>query len=284
MGIGRLRAFEAVVTAGGFAAAARILGVSQPAVSAQVAALEREHGVRLIDRRTSLPTETGVALHEITRPLFALAEQADHLLSRARERQDAHVRVAVDAPGYAMPMLAAARSRHPELSYTVSAGNARDVLDAVRGGRADIGFAAEAPSEPGLHRVALHTQDLVAVVRTDHPRSGERTLRLADLVHEPVIGREIGSVTRAALERAVTDAGMSLEYAMLAGSREAVLAATAAGLGVGVVAEDEMLDDPRLVMLDLRDPVISVTEYLVCRAGAERSPIWRALTSSLGDG
>lgn len=280
MTLAGLRAFEAVVTTGGFGAAARMLGVSQPAVSARLAALERRYDVHLVDRRTGEPTQLGAALHEITGELFSLAERAERLLADANELVPRRVRVAVDAPGYAMPVLAAVRRRQPAMRFEVQAGNAQDVVQAVREGRAEIGFAADAPEHPDLHRAELRTQDLAAVVRTDHDRAGERTLRLADLVGEPLIGREAGSVTRSALERAAADAGLTIRYDMIAGSREAVLAAAAAGLGVSVVAEDEMLDDPRLVMLDLRDPVVSVAEHLICRRGDERTPLWRAMMAA----
>ena len=280
MSLAGLRAFDAVVASGGFSAAARMLGVSQPAVSARLAALERRYDVRLIDRRTGAPTQLGAALYGITHELFSLAERADRLLADANELMPDRVRVAVDAPGYAMPVLAAVRRRQPQMSFDVQAGNAQQVVDAVREGRAEIGFAANAPEHPDLHRAELRTQDLAAVVRTDHARAGDRTLRLADLVDESLIGREAGSVTRSALEDAARDAGLTIRFDMIAGSREAVLAAAAAGLGVSVVAEDEMLDDPRLVMLDLREPVISVAEHLICRRGDERTPLWRAMTAA----
>lgn len=282
MTLAQLRVFEAVVAEGGFAAAARALGVSQPAVSAQLAALEKVRGLRLIDRGTGAPTPEGAALHEITRPLFALADRAEQHLAQAERLGGEPLRIAADAPGYLMPLLARMRAQHPELRFVVTGGNASEALDAVRSGSVEIAIAAEVPDDRSLRRVVLRRQDLVAVVRTDHPRAGDKALRLAELAGEPLIGREQGSVTRSALERAAADAGVPLRYAMIADTREAVLAAAAAGLGMGIVAEDEMLDDPRLVMLDLSTPEIPVTEYLVCRAGFEDTTAWGALMAARG--
>lgn len=282
MTLAQLRVFEAVASYGGFAAAARALGVSQPAVSAQLAALEKARGLRLVDRGTGALTPEGAALHHITLPLFALADRAEQRLAQAEQLGGEALRIAADAPGYLMPLLARMRAAHPDLRFAVSGGNATEVIEAIRCGNADIAVAAEAPDERALHRVVLRGQDLVAIVRTDHPCAGDKTLRLADLAGERLIGRESGSVTRLALERAASDAGVPLSYVMTANTREAVVAAVAAGLGIGVVAEDEMLDDPRLVMLDLCAPAISVTEYLVCRAGFEETTAWRALIEALG--
>ncbi|WP_341976207.1 LysR family transcriptional regulator [Microbacterium sp. LTA6] len=277
MSLAQLRVFEAIVASGSITAAARFLGITQPAVSAQLAALERARDVQLIDRRTGAPTEVGAALHEITRPLFELADVAERHLADAAHLGGEVFRIAADAPGYLMPLLAEARHDHPGARFEVTAGNSTAVIDAVRSRRADAGVAADVPDDPALHRIALRAQDLVAVVRTDHPRAGGKKLALADLAGERLIGRERGSVTRASLEEAAADAGVELSYGMVADTREAVLAAVAAGLGIGIVAEDEMLDDPRLVMLDLSDPVVTVTEYLVCVSGVERTSIWRTL-------
>ncbi|MFE6736498.1 LysR family transcriptional regulator [Microbacterium sp. NPDC057650] len=281
MTLTQLRVFEAVISQGGFAAAARVLGVSQPAVSAQLSALEKARGLRLVDRSTGEPTPEGAALHEITRPLFALADRAEQRLAQAERLGGEPLRIAADAPGYLMPLLARMRAAHPDLRFAVTGGNATEALAAVRSGASEIGVAAEVPEDPALHRIVLREQELVAVVRTDHPRAGGKQFPLVELAGEPLIGRERGSVTRAALERAAADAGVPLSYAMTADTREAVVAAVASGLGVGIVAEDEMLDDPRLVMLDLIGPTIALTEYLVCRAGFEGTVAWRALMAAL---
>lgn len=281
MTLRQLRMFEAVASAGGFGRAARMLGVSQPAVSALVTALERRHDVTLIDRASGTLTPIGAALHEITEEMFDLAERAEQLLEGAALRPSGLVRIASDAPGYLMPLLASVRQAHPDVAFEVVAANATEVLTAVRANDVDFGIAAEVPPDPALHRVRLREQNLAVVVHSGHPLASAKTLRLEKLASESLIGREPGSITRRALESACSAAGFAPRYAMIANSRESVLAGVAAGLGVGVVAEDEMLDDPRLVMLDLRDP-LPVTEYLVCRAGAQRSPQWRAVLAAAG--
>src|SRR5207253_11178517 len=82
----QLRAFHAVASEGGFTRAAEALHRTQPAVSAQVKALESRYGVALFERlgRGVTITEFGQRLFEITRRMFALEGEADHALRSAR--------------------------------------------------------------------------------------------------------------------------------------------------------------------------------------------------------
>lgn len=272
MSMTRLRALDAVVRAGGVSAGARALGVRQPTVSAQLAALERQYGVHLVDRATGAPSQLGARLSEITGAIFALEREAVTLL----EQGDAptRLRLGADAPVNVMPLLALARRRTPDLQVEIRTGNSAEVLRWLRAGTVDLGVAAEVDTATLAH-LRLREQQLVAVVRTDHPAARGKTLTLAALAREPVIMRETGSASRRALERAAERAGLALRTITTVHGREAALAAVAAGLGTAVIPEDEMLEDPRLVMLDLRRPAIAVTEYLLWRRGEERTPVVR---------
>src|SRR5690348_5190469 len=83
----QLHAFHAVASHRSFTVAAKALGVSQPAVSMQVRALEEAYGVELVARRSrgAAPTALGEALLEVTRSLLALEAQASELLGAASE-------------------------------------------------------------------------------------------------------------------------------------------------------------------------------------------------------
>src|SRR5437764_1412643 len=96
----QLKAFHAVAAEGGFTRAAVALHRTQPAISAQVKALESRYGVKLFERagRTITVTEFGQQLFEITRRMFALEEEADHALRSARTPRFKSLKIAADAP------------------------------------------------------------------------------------------------------------------------------------------------------------------------------------------
>lgn len=280
----QLRAFQAVVEAGGFGAAARRLGVRQPTVSAQLAALERGYGVRLVDRGTGRLTDAGHSLSLLTGPLMELYAQADQVLRQAQAPAGSQLRIVPDAPAHILPALASVRLKNPEASFRIATANSAEALRQLRSGQADVAVAAEVPKDPTLHRAELIRQELVAVVRTDHPFARHKTIRTQELAREPLVAREQGSETWRAVVRAADQIGVSLHATITAEGREAVIAAVAAGLGVGVIAENELLDDPRVVMVDLCEPRMTMVEYVVCArrnaAGGVVAALLQAVTSS----
>ncbi len=266
MNHGQLRAFHAVARAGSFTGAAALLGVSQPAVTIQVKALEEAHGASLFDRRGRrvAPTELGRALMEVTRRLFSLEEEARELLDAARELAHGHLRVGADAPMHVIALLARFRRRYPGVRVSLSLGNSKAVLRGLFDLRSDVAVLAEVPADPRLHAVAAARHRLVAFVPKGHPWARRKGIRLAELDGQPMVLREPGSSTRRSFEAAAAEAGIAPQVAMEIESREAVREAVAAGLGVGVVAEAEFGNDQRLRPLPFTDAVLENTEYLVC--------------------
>jgi len=262
----QLRAFHAVATGGSFTEAARALGVSQPAVSMQVRSLEEAYGVELLARgRNGVePTELGRALLDATRPIFALASEAAELLRHASALLSGHLRVGADAPFLVVPLLAAFRRRHPQVSLSLSLGNSSEVLRDLLDGRTDVAALADRVEDPRLFAVPAARSRQVVLVAAEHPWAARRGVRLRDLGGAPMVMREPGSVTRRAIEAALVQAGVEPDVVMELGSREAIGEAVAAGIGVGVVIESERGHDARLVALPLLDAVIEHVEYVIC--------------------
>lgn len=280
MRLSQLRSFDAVAAAGGFTAAARSLGVRQPTVSEQVSALEAEYGVALVDRRDGKVaiTPLGERLHEISGPLFALEAEARRLLESAHRLEGVELHLAADAPVHAVPLIARLRGRVPEAHVRLGSGNAAELLQRLRTGAEDVIIAAGIPDADDLASVVVDRQSLVAVVHVDNPLAQQKSVGLRRLLNEQLVLREKGSASRAALEEAATSVrDEPLDATLVVDTREGALAAVAAGLGVAVIAENELLDDPRLVMVDIRDPSIPIEERMICRASERDTAICAAL-------
>ena len=276
-----LRAFNAVVAAGGFSAAARATGLRQPTISAQVAALERRCGAQLIDRRTGQPSAIGIQLYDLTRPLFALESEIGDLLARAATRGPDLVRIVTDGPGHILSFLEAARHRLPHARFEIGAANSAESVKRLLDGRADIAVAADVSESSAIRRWRLSQQDLVAAVRVGHPLATASRVDLADIAAETIVAREEGSGTRAAFERAAADAGVAFGTRVVAEGREAVIAAVVAGFGVGIFADNEIIDDPRVAMIDVF-PRVTLSEYMICRSDDSRSEIVESILTDLG--
>jgi aminoethylphosphonate catabolism LysR family transcriptional regulator len=279
MNFAQLKAFHAVASAGSFTGAAALLGVSQPAVTMQVKALEEAHGVSLIDRRGRRLelTELGTALMDVTRRLFSQEEEARELLDAARELRRGHLRVGADAPIHVIALLAAFRQRYPGVHVSLAIGNSDEVLHGLLELRSDLAVLAEVPDDPRFHAIPAVRHRLVAFVPKRHPWARRKGIRLADLDRQPMVLREPGSITRRTFEAAAAAAAVSPQVAMQIESREAVREAVAAGLGVGVVSAAEFGHDARLRALPITDAVLENTEYLVCLRERRKLRLVRAV-------
>lgn len=266
MNYAHLRAFHAVATEGGFTRAAESLGVTQPTLSAQVKALEDSYGVALFDRRGRGIVATTLArqLLEITRRLFLLEEEAQELLARARDLTTGHLRVSADGPYHVVPFLATFAQRYPAVHISLAIGNSQEVLDALLHYQADVAVVADLEPDARLETILCAENRLVVFVPRQHPWARRRAIRLADLEGQPMVLRELGSMTRRLFERATTKAKVNPRVVMEIESREAVREAVAAGLGIGVVSEPEFGNDERLVSVPVADGDLVLREYVVC--------------------
>ena len=269
----QLRAFHAVAGAGGFTRAAATLGVTQPTLSGQVAALEETYGVRLFERRGRgiELTDLGAGLFDITQRLFSQEAEAEQHLSAARGLMSGLLRVGADAPYHVIPLLATFQRRHPGIRLSMSFGNSERVLQELLDRRSDIAVLPDIRADARLHALPFRSDRLVVFVARGHAWAVRRSLRLAELDGQRLVLRELGSTTRAVFERAMAEAGIKPGEVLEIGSREAVREAVAAGLGIGVVFESEFGHAPRLHRLELRDANLQAVEYAACLQ--ERRPV-----------
>jgi LysR family transcriptional regulator, low CO2-responsive transcriptional regulator len=262
----QLRAFHVVARSGSFSLAARIEGLSQPTLSAQVKSLEATYGIGLFVRRgrgVEL-TPAGQSLYAISTRLFAAEEEAVALLAGSRALTRGHLRVSADSAYHVMPILAELKRRHQGLTFTLKIDNSAAVLDHLIDYGADVAVMAKRTSDPRLHSMKLRDDRLILFVPRNHPWGRRRRMRLADLTGRDLIVRERGSITREVFETRLAEGRVVPGSLIEVQTREAVREAVAAGFGIGVVFEAEFGVDPRFHPIDVSDADLSVGEYVVC--------------------
>ena len=262
----QIRAFHAVAMEGSFTKAARLLGVSQPAVTIQVRALEESYGVNLLHRTGQRVTLTGLGegLLDHTRRIFDIEQEADELLTAAQELRGGHLKAGADGPYFVMGLLASFIGRYPGVRVTVAMGNSQSVLRDLVEYRTDVAVVARIDDDRRFHAKPYSRQPVVVFVSRDHAWAKRRSIKLTELEGQPMVLREEGSSTRQILEEALKQAGVKPVVVMEIGSREALHEAVAAGLGIGVVTESELGQDDRLVILKLSDVSLEAREFVVC--------------------
>jgi DNA-binding transcriptional LysR family regulator len=236
MTLAQLRVLLAVAEHGSFTAAAGRLGMSQPAASRAIGALEKELGAVLLVRHRE-----GNALTEAGRRAVARAREAlthfDRLpadVAAAAGEVTGTLRLASlpSATGTLIaPRLRAFTDRYPHVRVRLFEGNDRDVREWLERGAAEIGVVT-LPA-PGLHTVPLASGDMVALVPAGHRLARQRAISIAELAREKFILSSAGC--RPLILAAARRAGVELDAAYEAGEQAAILEMVAAGLGVSIV-------------------------------------------------
>ncbi len=141
----QLRCFHVAATEESITRAAFRLGISQPTVSAQIKALEEGYGVQLfrrVGRKIEL-TDFGGRLKIITERIYAAQEEVRELLvghQRSQPRASAH---RGGQPYHVLPILQELTAKHPEVTFSLRAGNSAQVLDALTRYDIDVGIMAD---------------------------------------------------------------------------------------------------------------------------------------------
>lgn len=281
MELRQLEAFSYVVETGSFSRAAELLGVSQPTVSAHVAALERELGLTLIARTTreAGPTEAGRLLFEYAGRMLALRRQADEALRRfATDLSGTVVVAASTIPGrYFLPrLLSAFQKRYPDvkvdLRITDSAGAARQVTER----EAELGFCG---TRPGGKCVAREfANDFLVLVAPNLPRYRaywKQGVSLRRVAQEPFVVREEGSGTRRETELFLRAMGVDpsqIKIAAQASSNEEVERLVEEGLGVAILSKSAAEEREGLLAVELPGVRIRRKLYLLRRKNSVLSP------------
>ena len=250
----RLRAFSAVARHGSFSRAAEELFVSQPAVSKHVAALERELGVRLLERGRG-----GAALTDAGRRLVDYVVRAEALLASGRralaDPGEGTLSIAASGiPGtYLLPRPLADFARdNPLVEIDLRLSTSGGALELVRAHEFELGIVGGLSPPPELTSEALADDEVILV---GPPHLGGRRLRPRELEDLTWISREEGSATRASLEAALWQIGVTPRRRLVLDSWEAVKRSAAEGLGVAAVSRfalDEELASGTLAVLDVR--------------------------------
>ena len=266
MNFTQIRAFHHVALAGGFSRAAEALGLTQPAISDQVAALEQAHDVLLFERRGRQVrlTEKGAALLKITRQLFEHVGQVDEFLAETAARHRGELRLIADSALHVSALLGRFVARHPGVRVMLRAGNSAEVRAALESWEADIGVLGERVRGGRFEAVSLGAAPLIAFAARDLPGVPEGPCALAELLRLPLVLREEGSRTRALLQAEAAAQGLRLSPAIEAEGREAVRQIVMGGGGVGFVSEAEFEPDRRLVAIPIAGGAPMMAETMLC--------------------
>jgi DNA-binding transcriptional LysR family regulator len=239
----QLQAFCAVVDRKSFSQAAEQLGVTQPAVSLQVRALEQRVGQTLLDRsgRRVEPTEAGRRLYRGAQRLLALEVQLFEEASADEGRLVGTFAIgASTGPGaHLVPLLLCEFQReHPELRVALSIWDTQTVIDHVVDRGLELGVVGAVRRHRSLEFEPLVQDEIVLAVPPGHAAAG-RSLTVEQLREETLIVMQEGAGVRQVVEEELRRAGLRLrgiEPKLELGLQESVKSAVGAGYGVAFIS------------------------------------------------
>ncbi len=287
MDLRQLEIFVKVAEFGSFSKAAEALYLTQPTVSEHIRTLEDEVGVRLLDRlgRGAAVTRAGQLLLSYAQRILALSREARQAMDGFQGRMSGELLVAASTiPGeYILPaMIGRFKEKYPDISITLLIGDSQAAVDWVAEGRAELGVVGARLSQRGVEYKELIPDEVVVVVPAAHPWHGRKQIMLEELYSEPLLIRERGSGTRAALEAALHEAGLDLGRFRVVGemgSTQAIKQAVKAAVGVSLVSKravEEECKSGLLWCLRVKDLKVTRSFHLATHKERSRSPLAEA--------
>jgi DNA-binding transcriptional LysR family regulator len=248
-----IRALECLVTIadqGSLTRAAAVLHLSQPALSHQIAALERELGTPVIERlpRGIRPTAAGLAAAAEARVALAAAGRAVAAGKNAAAGAGGRIRIACaeTMTGWVLvPVLRAWRSRFPGVELDLKEYTSADqTLAVLLAGQADLTVGPR-PTRTEEHVQVLGREEMVVVAARGHRFAGRDAVPLAELAAEPLVHYDAGNGNAAWLDQFAARRGVVLPGpAVRTGSPRTAAQLAAAGMGVAIVPFSALTPQP----------------------------------------
>jgi DNA-binding transcriptional LysR family regulator len=246
----QLAAFCEVIERRSFSEAAARLGVTQPAVSQQVRALEQRVGARLLDRsgRRVEPTETGLRLYRGAQKLLALEEQLFEDLAEpdAQLRGTLALGASTGPAAIVVPLLLCELQRgHPSLRVELSVFDTQSVVELVAERRLELGIVGAARRHRSVTFEPFFRDEVILACPPGHRFAGG-TVALDELREGPLILMQQGAGVRQMVEDELRKGGRrlrDLEAPLELGLQESVRSAVQAGYGVGFISRRAVESD-----------------------------------------
>lgn len=235
----QLETLAEVASSGSFLAAAKKLGLTQPAVSLRIRELEQALGLRLIERvgRQAETTTAGATLLGFVREIDRTLDEALRTLARHSTSVTGRVRLGTGATAciYLLPpVLRALKSRYPGIEIAVRTGNSGEILNALADNALDVAVVTLPAPARSFEVKSLVEDEMVAIFPADDAPADRLTPSF--FARQPVILLyEPAGNSRRVIDQWFRAGGELAKPGMELGNVEAIKKMVGAGLGSGII-------------------------------------------------
>ena len=258
MTIRHMEILKTIAETGSFTKAARVLYITQSAISHAVRELEEESGTVLFDRlsKSVRLTEAGSLLLRETLPVLAACNALEKRMRHLEQHAPVHLVSSITIATYYLPCALQSFSlTHPDISISVDVVSAANALLVLQAGEADFALIEGLPPQGPYVSIPFSSYPLKAVCSPGY-RCSKQPLTLSALCQEKLLLREKGSAIRDALDSALYLHGLTAHPAWTSVNSPALIEAAKAGLGIAVLPDilvENALDKGELTVLDITD-------------------------------
>ena len=234
-----LRVFAMVAAERSFSRAARKLRRTQPAVSQAIRRLEDGSGEQLIDRssRDGTLTDAGEVLLEYATRLLRLVDEAATAVADLRDIKKGRVLVGANEAGVhtVLPLISAFQQEYPGILVEVRRIPSRQMAQEVLLRTVDFGILTFNPPERELISLLLGTDELVLLVKPDHPLAGRKQVTMEEVGRQTIIAHNDPSPARERVLRLYEQRHAPLSIRISLPSLDGIKRAVETGLGVALL-------------------------------------------------
>jgi DNA-binding transcriptional LysR family regulator len=239
----QIEAFVNVVRYKSFSKAADATFFTQPTISTHIRNLEKELGVKLLDRKSRVVemTPQGTRFYKYAVEMINTRAQAFDALGNGTDSIEGILEIQTSSiPGvtFLPDLLAGFRSEHNGIQYYVSLSDSQTVIENIIERRGEIGFIGEEPAGNALEvtKVASDKTVMIAPLSFGLPD----VISMSEAIRYPFIWRETGSATRKSFEASAIALGYDkeeFEVSALFDDMDSIIRSVEAGLGVAIISE-----------------------------------------------
>ena len=272
MDFDQLETFLEVARLSSFSRAAEKRFRTQPAISAQIRALEEEVGARLLDRsggKVSI-TAAGKAFQRYAEEALQAKRNVLTLLAEMERVPRGEIVVGANE-GTCLHILpevfAEFKKQYADVGVSVQRSEHGKILDCIIDNSVDFGVVSMPVADKRLTTVVIHRDELVVITPPGHPLAKQKAVGVADVAQYPLLVPKNGR-TRDAIEQLFHERQLKPTISMELDSSELMKRFVAADVGVGFIAKSNVQEDVRakaLAAIPLRDAQIRRDLALVFR-------------------
>lgn len=274
----RLRYLYESVRLGTMRAASEYLNMAPSSISRQIAGLEKELGIDLVEksRHTVQLTSAGQLVLQYYRDRLSQRETLISGIDDIRGRRKGHIVIAVGQGLVRMPLVRSISEfveKFPGIGITVRNASTRDVASLVRSDDVHFGVTLDSPHDPRIRTRMVIPQPLCLICYPEHPLAKRETVAIRELKDERLILPEEGFRVRQILDQVERERGIFLKPILTASSIQMLSDCVLAKIGITIIPEACVLDqieNKRLVSVAISDQQLRQSKvHVVTRVGRQ---------------